>query len=181
MIYGKRIRFRAPERSDIPRFVTWLNDPEVRRGISQYLPYSTIDEEKWFDKMLSQPPYEHPMVIEIRKAGEAEEWISIGSIGFFSIDWRNRCSEFGIMIGEKAYWNQGYGTEAVRLLLKHGFETLNLNRVFLRVFENNPGAIRAYEKTGFSHEGRLRQAEFQQGKFLDILIMGILHSEFMGD
>jgi diamine N-acetyltransferase len=180
MIYGERIRFRAPERTDIPRFVNWLNDPDVRRGISQYLPFSIVDEEEWFDKMLSQPQYEHPLVIEVCKTGEAEEWISIGSIGFSTIDWRNRCSEFGIMIGEKAYWNQGYGTEAVKLLLKHGFETLNLNRVFLRVFDNNSGAIRAYEKAGFTLEGRLRQAEYQQGQFLDTLIMGILRSEFIG-
>jgi RimJ/RimL family protein N-acetyltransferase len=180
MIYGKRIRFRAPERTDIPRFVNWLNDPDVRRGGSHHLPFSSEDEEKWFDQMQSHPQDEHPMVIEVRKNGVVEEWISIGSIGFSTIDWRNRCSEFGIMIGEKDYWNQGYGTEAVEMLLKHGFETLNLNRIFLRVFENNPGAIRAYEKAGFSHEGRLRQAEYQEGQFLDTLIMGILHSEFIG-
>jgi diamine N-acetyltransferase len=181
MIYGERIRFRAPERSDIPLFVTWLNDPDVRRGGSQHLPFSSIDEEKWFDQMQGQPQYEHPMVIEIRKPGEADAWNPIGTIGFVSIDWRNRCSEFGIMIGEKTYWNQGYGTEATKLLLKHGFETLNLNRVFLKVFDNNPGAIRTYEKAGFTHEGRLRQTEFQQGKFLDTLIMGILRSEFVSD
>jgi diamine N-acetyltransferase len=180
MIYGERIRFRAPERSDIPLFVTWLNDPDVRKGGSHHLPFSSVDEEKWFDQMQGQPQYEHPLVIEVRKTEEVEKWISIGSIGFSTIDWRNRNSEFGIMIGEKAYWNQGYGTEAVKLLLKLGFETLNLNRVFLRVFDNNPGAIRAYEKAGFTLEGRLRQAEYQQGQFLDTLIMGILRSEFIG-
>jgi len=180
MIYGERIRFRAPERADLPRFVAWINDPDVRRGVSLYLPYSILDEEKWFEHMLSQPQYEHPLVIEVRQPGETESWIPIGNIGFHELDWRNRNAEFGIMIGEKAYWNQGFGTEAVRLLLRHGFETLNLNRIFLRVFENNPGAIRAYEKAGFIHEGRLRQAEFQEGKFLDILLMSVLRSEWKG-
>jgi RimJ/RimL family protein N-acetyltransferase len=82
------------------------------------------------------------------------------------------------MIGDKTYWTQGYGTEAVRLLIKHGFNSLNLNRIFLRVFENNPRAIRAYEKAGFVHEGRERQAEFRDGRYIDVLLMSILKDEF---
>ncbi len=82
------------------------------------------------------------------------------------------------MIGDKTYWNRGYGTEAVRLLVKHGFNTLNLNRIFLHVFENNPRAIRAYEKAGFVHEGRERQAEFTEGEYMDVLVMSILKDEF---
>jgi len=64
------------------------------------------------------------------------------------------------------------------LLLRHGFLTLNLNRVFLRVFETNPRAIRSYEKAGFIHEGRLRQAEFRDGQYVDILLMSVLRSEW---
>ena len=178
MIYGQRIRLRAFEKEDIPRFVAWINDPEVRWGISQYLPFSTVDEEHWFDRMQELPLYEHPLVIEVHPEGEAEAWIPIGDIGFHKVDWRNRSSEFGIVIGEKSFWNQGFGTEAVRLLVSHGFQSLNLNRIFLRVFENNQRAIRAYEKAGFSLEGRMRQAEFQQGQFIDVLIMSILRSEW---
>ena len=106
------------------------------------------------------------------------QWKLIGSLAFNEIDWRNRAAEFGIMIGDKTYWNRGYGTEAVRLLVNHGFNTLNLNRIFLRVFENNPRAIRAYEKAGFVHEGRLRQAEFRDGKYIDVLMMSMLKDEF---
>jgi RimJ/RimL family protein N-acetyltransferase len=65
----------------------------------------------------------------------------------------------------------------VRLLVKHGFETLNLNRIYLQVFANNPRAIRAYEKAGFIHEGRKRQAEFRDGQYIDVLLMSILRDE----
>jgi RimJ/RimL family protein N-acetyltransferase len=181
MIYGERIRFRGVEHDDLPTFVKWVNDPEVRQGIAIHLPFSQAEEENWFEGMLKHPADEHVLGIEVREpiteVGD-ERWRLIGSCGFFSIDWRNRASEFGIMIGDKSYWNRGYGTEAVRLLLQHGFNTLNLNRIFLRVFENNPRAIRAYEKAGFINEGRQRQAEFMDGRYIDVLVMSMLKDEF---
>jgi diamine N-acetyltransferase len=188
MIIGERIRFRAVERDDLPTFVRWLNDPDVRQGILIHHPFSQAEEENWYDGMIKHPIDEHVMGIEVRlpieQAGEIsaqrgeEHWKLIGSLAFTNIDWRNRSSEFGIMIGEKTYWNQGYGTEAVCLLIKHGFNTLNLNRIFLHVFENNSRAIRAYEKAGFVHEGRERQAEFKDGRYIDVLLMSILKGEF---
>lgn len=175
MIYGKRIRFRSPEREDLPTFVSWINDPEVRAGISLYLPMSLASEETWFEEMLKRSPGEQPLGIEIQEKGK---WKINGNCGFFHIEAIHRSAEVGIMIGEKSYWNQGYGTEAMLLLLKHGFETLNLNRVFLRVFENNPRAIRAYEKAGYAHEGRQRQAYFTDGEYVDVLMMGVLRKEW---
>ena len=195
MITGERVRFRAVERDDLPTFVKWLNDPEVRQGILIYHPFSQAEEENWYEGMLKHPIDEHVLGIEVRlpservgmpklegetsTQAEEEHWKLIGSLAFTNVDWRNRSSEFGIMIGDKAYWNQGYGTEAVHLLVKHGFNTLNLNRIFLHVFENNPRAIRAYEKAGFVHEGKLRQAEFKDGMYIDILVMSILKDEFL--
>jgi RimJ/RimL family protein N-acetyltransferase len=175
MIYGKRLRLRAPERADIPRFVAWLNDPEVIAGLAIHLPMGQAEEENWFEGMLKRPPAEHPLTMEIR---QGEGWLPIGNIGLMDIDWRNRSAEVGILIGEKAYWNQGYGREAMQMMLKHGFETLNLNRIFLRVYETNPRAVRSYEQAGFVHEGRQRQAEHRQGKYCDVLMMSVLRSEW---
>jgi len=84
----------------------------------------------------------------------------------------------GIAIGDKSFWNKGCGTEAMGLLLRHGFDTLNLNRVFLRVHEPNKRAIRAYEKAGFIKEGCLRQAVFKNGSYQDMFIMSVLRSEW---
>ncbi len=175
MIYGDRIRLRAVERNDLPRFVEWLNDPEVTAGLVMYLPLSAAVEEDWFDQMLKQPADQHPMVIEARSQ---DNWLAIGDCGFNSIDHRNRSGEIGIFIGQKDLWNRGYGTETMRLLLKHGFHTLNLHRIFLRVFETNKRAIRSYEKAGFVHEGRLRQAQFSNGKYEDVLLMSVLRPEW---
>lgn len=175
MIYGQSIRLRHVEREDLPRFVEWLNDPEVRKGLMLYLPLSQAEEEQWFENMLSSPNEERPLVVEtqIRDA-----WTMIGNCGFHNIDWRNRNAEMGIFIGDKSHWDQGFGTEVMRLLLRHGFKTLNLHRICLRVYENNPRAIRSYEKAGFVHEGRLRQAVFQDGEYLDLLYMSVLRPEW---
>lgn len=175
MIVGDGIRFRAIERDDLPRFVGWFNDPEVLQGLSMFLPMAMWEEEKWFEALSDRPPVERPLAIEILSD---DEWIHIGNLGLFDIDDRAHAAELGISIGEKEYWNQGYGTKAMRLLLKHAFETLNLNRVSLRVFANNTRAIRCYEKVGFVEEGRLRQAYYRDGEYIDILWMSVLRSEW---
>lgn len=175
MIYGNRIRLRRDERSDLPKFVEWLNDPEVRRYLSMSLPISQAGEENWFENMLKRPPEEQPFAIEIR---DGDAWRLIGNCGFFEIDQRARSSEVGIFIGDKSCWNQGYGAEVMRLLLRVGFETLNLNRVFLRVDAANKGGIRAYEKAGFVHEGRFRQGTYRDGQYEDMLFMSVLRSEW---
>ena len=175
MIAGNRVRLRAVERSDIPLFVEWLNDPEVTQGLTIYLPLSEAHEERWFDNMLNRPMDEHPMLIE---ALQDDGWQPIGNCGFHNLDWRCRSAEVGIFIGEKSMWNMGFGTEAMRLLLQHGFETLNLNRISLDVYSTNHRAIRSYEKAGFVLEGRKRQAMYKNGHYVDILFMSVLRSEW---
>lgn len=176
MIFGERIRLRAIEREDLPRFVTWLNDPAVISGINLLAPLSLPQEEKWFDHLLEQPVEEHPLVIEV---DTSEGWTPIGNIALNSIDLKERSAEAGIFIGEKSFWNQGYGREAMQLILHHGFNNLNLNRIFLRVNETNPGAVKSYENAGFIHEGRMRQAHYQNGQYFDVLLMSVLRSEWM--
>jgi RimJ/RimL family protein N-acetyltransferase len=176
MIYGDRVRLRHVEREDLPKFVEWLNDPEIYQGLSMHAPLSMAEEESWFDNMLKSPQDERPLCIEAK--GD-DGWQLIGNSGFFEIHWRNRSAELGIFIGDKTYWNQGYGSEVMGLLLRHGFSTLNLHRIYLRVFEDNPRAIRSYEKAGFVHEGRQRQGEYHDGEFHDVLFMSVLRPEWV--
>lgn len=175
MIYGARVRLRPLERHNLPHFVEWLNDPEVIQGLSIYTPLSLDEEEIWYEQMLKQPKEERPLGIEIKYE---DAWKLIGNTGLFAIDWRNRSAELGIFIGDKAYWNRGLGTEAVGLILQHGFSTLNLHRIFLRVYSDNQRAIKLYEKNGFVHEGRQRQAEFHSGNYHDIIFMSMLRPEW---
>ena len=126
MIYGERIRLRAVERADLAQFTEWLNDPEVRQGLMINLPFSLAEEETWYENMLKRPQEEHPLGIETMTD---DGWELIGNCGLFGIDWQVRQAEFGIFIGAKHNWNQGYGTEAFKLMIDHAFNTLNLNRI----------------------------------------------------
>ena len=178
MILGDQVRFRAIEKEDLPSFVKWLNDPEVRQGLSLITPLSLSEEEDWYEGILKRSPFERPLAIEIQPDSNINEWIFVGNCGLFGIDWQNRFAEVGIHIGEKDFWDQGFGTRAMKLLLKYGFEKLNLHRIWLRVFEGNQRAIRSYEKTGMAVEGKFREAQFIDGKYVDVIIMSMLATEW---
>lgn len=175
MLYGNGLRLRAIEKDDLPRFVRWLNDPEVRENLLIFAPMSLDEEEEWYSGILKRPKEERPLVIEIETGGE---WLPIGNISLMRIEWHARHAEVGLFIGEKQYWNRGYGSQALRLMLGYAFDFLNLNKVYLNVYETNLRGIRAYQKVGFVEEGRLRQEVYKNGRYLDVLVMSILRSEW---
>lgn len=178
-LYGHNLRIRASERTDIPQFLRWINDPDVVSNLETYAPMGIEEEEAWFTAMKSRPIDEHNLVIEVHPDGQDQEWVAIGNISFFPIDQIARSVEIGIMIGEKDYWNKGYGTEAMRTMYRYGFEVLNLNRIWLRVYDTNPRAKRAYEKAGFVYEGTMRQAFYKHGQYIDAHVMSILRSDWI--
>ena len=177
MILGKKVRLRPIERDDLPRFVEWFGDPDVRRHLAIYLPFSLAAEERWFENLQGRLERQEDVVLAI----ETADGVPIGNLGLHAINWKDRSAELGIAIGEKAYWNQGYGTDAIRTLLGLAFRELNLHRVLLRVDADNARAIRCYEKAGFQQEGTSREAVFSEGSYRDQYVMSILESEFEFD
>jgi len=133
------------------------------------------DEESWFDQMMRSDAEQRPLAIEIQ---DGEAWQLAGNAGLFHLEWTNRSAEFGIFIGDKSRWDKGYGTEVLQLILQHAFDTLNLNRVYLRVLATSARAKRSYEKAGLVSEGTMRQARFRHGQYIDVHIMSILRSEW---
>ena len=101
----------------------------------------------------------------------------IGFGGLFDIS-RAMAATLFVGIGERDHWGQGHGTEATSLMVRYAFETLNLNRVWLHVYEYNRRGIRAYEKAGFRREGLLRQDTFRDGRYWDTVVMAVLRDEW---
>lgn len=102
----------------------------------------------------------------------------IGSIGFFDIEWSNRVAWLGMGIGDRAYWGQGYGSEALSLALRYAFCELNLHRLSLSVIAHNARAIALYEKAGFRREGVFREYGERDGRRYDLILYGLLRTEW---
>jgi RimJ/RimL family protein N-acetyltransferase len=171
-LIGSTLYLRPLEKADAPTIATWLNDPEVTRYLRRFHPVSLAAEEAFLQR-LSESESDIGLGMVTR---EGERFI--GVTGLHQVDYRNRNAAFGITVGDKSAWSKGYGTEAARLLVAHAFQTLNLHRVWLHVYENNPRGQRAYEKAGFRIEGRLRQDNFREGRYWDTIVMGILREEW---
>lgn len=171
MIYGEKVRLRAPEPTDAERFYRWINDPAVTHHLGMRFPLSLAAERKWAEQE-RDPRDELVLVIETLQ-GEA-----IGTCALGSISALDRNAGLGISIGEKDYWSQGYGTDAMLTLCGFGFRQMSLHRIWLHVFADNTRAVRCYEKCGFQHEGRLREAVFRHGGWHDLLVMALLEEEY---
>jgi ribosomal-protein-alanine N-acetyltransferase len=169
---GGSVYLRPLEEEDAPTLQGWINDPAVTRFLELWRP-ATREAELDF----------------IRRAGSSDTQIAlgialtaddrvIGAAGLKDIDWKHRRATFGIVIGDPAEWDKGYGTEATRLVTDLAFETLNLNRVQLHVYEYNERGLRTYEKVGYRREGVLRQHHYYGGRYWDVIVMGLLRPEW---
>lgn len=172
MIRGTKTCLRALGHDDLPHFVRWINDPEIRRFMTMRYPLSMTEEENWWDSFLARQN-DHIFAIEARDGNY------IGNIGLHGVERENRRAMLGIIIGDKAYWGKGYGTDAIRAMLGWAFGYLNLNRVWLTVYAYNERAIQCYLKSGFRHEGTMRQARYIDGRYHDELMMGTLRDDFL--
>jgi len=171
-LIGTKIYLRPLERTDAPLITPWFNDPEVTRMLAISRPVNLQYEEDFIANVYQS---EHDLVLGI--AVKQSDQL-IGVAGLHQIDLKNRHANFGINIGDKSAWGNGYGTEVTTLLVRHGFETMNLNRVWLHVYESNERGLRAYEKVGFTREGVLRQERYHEGRYWNTITMAILREEW---
>ena len=173
---GKLVRLRAYEKSDLEAVMKWVNDMEVTDllggGMLTY-PVSSLAEEKFIEAAAGSSDKQKNFVIET-----LTERRYIGAISFNVIDWLNRSAGLGIVIGDKSLWGKGYGSDAMRVMMRLGFDKMNLHRLWLHVHDYNPRAIASYEKCGFKREGVLREEHFRRGKYCDTIVMGILAGEY---
>ena len=173
-IAGRHLYLRGLESRDInPRYVRWLNDPEVNIFMATRRFPTTLEGLQGFYEKIKADSNALYFAICLKKDGT-----HIGNVKLDKIDWISRVAEFGILIGEKGQWGHGCGSEAAYLITKHGFFQLNLKRITIFLTEENAGALKCYERAGYQREGILREAVFLNGQYRNVVAMGQLKGEF---
>ena len=170
---GRLVRLRAVEEDDL----AWINrefwNPNVHRYLAITWPESIGGTRVWWEATRVHDP--GPLVIETLDGADR-----VGVCSLEQVEGSSRSAVLGIWIAE-ASWSKGYGTDAVRTLCRFGFREMNLQRIALTVYDINPRGIRAYQKAGFKEEGRRRRDHFVDGRYIDVVEMGLLAEGLIED
>lgn len=164
-------RFTAEDASAM--FENWANDPEVTRYM-RWKPHESIETTQalladWVD-YYEDPEYYH-WSITLREGGEL-----VGSIALLELREQDESAEVGYCVG-RAYWGNGYVTEALRAVLRHGLREVGLNRIEACHAQKNPASGRVMQKAGMTHEGTARQKYRANEGFQDCELYGILRED----
>lgn len=171
MLRGDKVILRAPEREDLKRLHELERNVNlVLLGDGDWQPLPLAAFERSFERRLNDED-------KVRFVIEADGKV-IGDTGLHHCQRRDGVTSFGIAIYDPEYVGKGYGREAVTLLLDWTFRIQNYRRVWLEVFASNERAIRAYRACGFVEEARLRQHGYTNGTYDDMIVMGLLRSEW---
>jgi RimJ/RimL family protein N-acetyltransferase len=176
MLRGQKILLRAITRDDLERLWQFNNDVDVELagGGDPPMPQSLARLQAEYESDVAKGGRDGA-----RFAIEADG-ICIGQCALFNFNETAGTCELGITIGDKAYWGRGYGRDAIQVLLDYAFRLRNIRRVHLSVNGNNPRAIQAYKSCGFLEEGRLRAHVWNDGQYVDLVMMGLLREEWLG-
>jgi RimJ/RimL family protein N-acetyltransferase len=172
---GKLVYLTAQDPKTIAEHSSqWSRDTELQRLMDSNpaRPLSAKAIQEWIEKDMEKGNVHYFSIHTL------QDDRLIGDVGLDGIQWSHGDAFMGIALGDREYWGKGYGTDALRLILRYAFHELNLHRVTLSVFEYNPRAIRSYEKVGFVHEGRLRKFLNREGRRWDFIFMGITRQEW---
>jgi len=171
-LVGALVRLRPRMREDIALFVRWYSDPEVRHWLHlSEAPAPTLESERLRYEVSERDPTRLTWVIETL------DGVAIGNVSLVAIDELHGRAELGIGIGERTYWGRGYGTDAIRVVLRFAFEDMELRRVTLITDADNARGIRCYEKCGFVPEGTLRGHRLRHGKPIDMVAMAVMRTD----
>ena len=177
-LVGDRIYLspKGVSEEEIEKFTEWMNDFQVTDYIGRTSKIKTYSSEKEYLENAEKNTDKRTFNIV-----NLEDDKLIGTLGLEKINWIERSAVLGIFIGDKDFRSNGYGTEAITLLLEYGFKYLNLHSIRLDLLSFNERAHKCYLKCGFKDTGASREEIFLNGKYYDKLHMDILESEFEGD
>jgi RimJ/RimL family protein N-acetyltransferase len=165
---GELVRLRAFEPNDAERYRIWVNDHEVARLIDRAGQVTKAEHEAWYRALVASPS---AAVFAIDRLADGT---FIGLVWLYDIHARHRRAEVRIVIGDRSAWGGGYGTDALRVLVRIAFGPLKLEKLWADVLATNPRAVGAFEGAGFTREGLLIGDRLQDSGRVDVIRLGIL-------
>lgn len=170
LLCGDRIRLTSLRKDDVSAIFEWRKDTRYTRSWNSD-PFGEQTETQIQEWIEGLGKTEREIAFAIRPLDSDD---LVGTVGLDEIEWVNRVAGLGIRIGNPSDWGQGYGTEAMQLLIGYAFNELNLFRLQLTVFAFNDRALGLYERLGFLKEGTFRQFMERGGTRHDMFLYGML-------
>ena len=168
MIAGEDVILRALEASDLERCYRWMNDPTIVWTLKSRYPMPFQSEAQWLEEAVRGASNERHFAIERRSDRE-----HIGNASIHDIDWISRTASFGLFVGDPGSWNRGFGSDAIRTLVRFAFDEMNLRKLRINVFDYNERAKHVLLSNGFVQEGKLEKEFFREGQYQDIVILSV--------
>jgi len=173
-LVGEKVYLRPLSLEDLDgNYVSWLNDSEVCVNNSHHIfPYT---------KEMARDYIQNAYISKdklILAAVLKENHLHIGNISLLQIDFISQNAAFAVLFGEKEYWGKGLSKEAALLIIRHGFDALNLHRIYCGTFSENIPMIKLANYLGMEKEGVRREAFLKNGKLVNIIEFGLLKHEF---
>jgi RimJ/RimL family protein N-acetyltransferase len=176
LLTGQLVRLTAMNAETAAEaFARWDRDSEYLRHLDSDPQWP--NRAKKIKEAIEKEQCEDPNTIAFSVRTLAGDQL-IGFVAFDGIDWRHGDTFVAIGMGDAAYRGNGYGTDAMRVMLRYGFMELNLQRVQLNVFSYNERAVKSYLKAGFAREGQQRGMLRRDGQRWDFVYMSVLRDEW---
>ncbi len=181
----RRLLLRALRMEDAPRVRELAGDREIAANTANIPhPYEDGLAEAWIDSQAERRSRGQAVVFAVQLRGDfaagSDDTLRpgelVGAVGL-ELDPENRLAELGYWIG-KPYWGRGLATEAALAVLRYGFEELSLNRIHAHHFAHNASSGRVLEKIGMVREGYRREHVRKWGRFVDVVLYGVLADEY---
>lgn len=174
IIYGDKIKLRAIESEDNALLLEMMNDPDIETMVGGYSwPGSYSNQMKWFSNLESNPSVLRCII------ANKEDDKAIGALILNEIDMKNGTGHIHIKIASGDERGKGYGTDAIKTIVKYAFSELRLNCIFANILSYNEPSVHLFEKCGFMRDGVLRSRVFKQGKYIDLYNYSILCSDLL--
>lgn len=174
ILTGEKIILRPFRESDKEPLFAGVNEPIGAKLTGTHQTFTREDTDRYIERQIAADDDSRASFI----IALPDDSRPVGEVVINGIDRDNNSANIRIALFSPDDFGQGYGSEAMRLMVGYGFEELKLHRISLDVFAFNPRAIRAYEKVGFKREGVLRDDLFYDGEYHDAIIMSILEHEW---